>query len=176
MYNEEEKMKKAILNMKDKLMTIRAGRANPSLLNGVNIVCYGAPTPIQSIANITVPDARSIFIKPFDKSILKDIERGIIEANIGITPNNNGDAIILTVPELTEDRRREYVKTAKSIGEEGKVAIRNVRQEVKDAILKDKYPEDEEKRLLESLQDLVNKYNKTVEEEIANKEKELMAV
>ncbi len=176
MYNEEEKFKKAILNMKDKLDTLRAGRANPSILSGIMVICYGAPTPVQSVANITVSDARTIFVKPFDKSILKDIERAIIEANIGITPNNNGDAIILTIPELTEDRRREYVKQAKAMGEEGKVAIRNIRQEVKDMILKDEYPEDDEKRLLEDLQNSVNKYNKVVDEEISLKEKELMAV
>ncbi len=176
MYNEENRMKKAIENVKDKLTTIRAGRANPAMLNGIMVMCYGAPTPIQSVANITVPEARKLFVKPFDRSIIKDIERAINEANIGIAPSNNGETIILTVPDLTEERRREYVKMAKTIGEEGKVALRNIRQDTKEAILKDEYPEDEEKSLLNDLQELINKYNKLVDEEINLKEKELMSM
>ncbi len=176
MYNEESRMKKAIESLDDKLTSIRAGRANPGILNGIMVSCYGSDTPLQSVANITVPEARKLFVKPFDRSIIKDIERAINEANIGIAPSNNGETIILTIPDLTEERRREYVKMAKSIGEEGKVALRNIRQDVKDAIIKDKYPEDEEKMLLEDLQETINKYNKIVDEHIANKEKELMEV
>ncbi len=176
MYNTEEKMNKAIENLKEKLTTIRAGRANPQMLNGINVVYYGNPTPIQSVANITVPEAKKIFIKPFDKSAIKDIEKAINEANLGIAPSNNGEVVILTIPDLTEDRRKEYVKLAKSAGEEGKVALRNIRQEIKDAILKDEYPEDEEKRLLDSLQESVNKYNKIVDENVTIKEKELMSI
>ncbi len=176
MNNAEERMKKAIENLKEKLNTIRAGRANPSMLNGIMVVCYGSPTPLQSVATITVPEAKSLFIKPYDRSIVKDIERAINEANLGIAPSNNGETVILKVPDLTEDRRREYVKMAKSLGEEGKVALRNVRQDVKDAILKEENPEDVEKSLLNDLQDLINKYNKIVDEEITIKEKELMSV
>ncbi len=176
MYNEEIKMKKAIENMQNKLQTIRVGRASASILNGIMVNYYNTPTPIQSVANITIPEAKKIFIKPFDRNTLKDIERGINEANLGITPTNNGEIIILTIPDLNEEKRKEYVKQAKAIGEEGKVALRNVRQDVKEAILKDKYPEDEEKMLLEDLQDLVNKYNKIVDEEISLKEKELMSI
>lgn len=176
MYNEEEKMKKAIAVIEEKLLTIRAGRANAAILNGIMVPSYGVPTPIQSLANITVPEAKKIFVKPYDRTVIKDIERAINEKNIGLTPSNNGETIILVIPDLTEETRRDYVKQAKAMCEEGKVLIRNVRQEVKDAILKDEYPKDEEKSLLEDLQVLVNDYNKKVDALYIEKEKELMAV
>ena len=175
--NEYElKMMKAIETMDSRLLNIRAGRANAAMLNGIQAEYYGTPTPIQSLANITVPEARQLFIKPFDKSALKEIERAINEANLGITPTNNGEMIILTIPELNEDRRREYVKQAKQIGEEGKVAIRNVRQDANNDIKKLELPEDEEKLYLEDIQELTNKYNKIVEDKIKEKEEELMQV
>ena len=118
----ELKMMQTIENLQSRLTNIRAGRANPAMLNGIMVEYYGAPTPIQSLANITVPEAKQLFVKPFDRGALKDIERAINEANIGITPTNNGEIIILTIPDLTEDRRREYVKQAKGIGEEAKEA------------------------------------------------------
>ena len=114
----EMKMDKAIEAMENKFLNIRAGRANPAMLNGISAEYYGTMTPIQSLANITVPEARQLMVKPFDKGSLKDIERAINEANLGITPINNGEVIILTIPELTEDRRKEYVKMAKEIAEE----------------------------------------------------------
>lgn len=172
----ENKMKKALESVQFKLTTIRAGRANPALLNGIMVDYYGVPTAIQSLANVTVPEARQLLIKPFDRSCIKDIEKAINEANIGINPTNNGEMVILTIPQLTEDRRREYVKLAKNIGEEGKVALRNIRQEGKEDILNAKYPEDEEKLYLDDLQELTVKYNKLIDEEIANKENELMKV
>ena len=106
----EMNMMKAIENLEARLITVRAGRANASMLNGIMVEYYGAPTPINQVANITVPEARQLFIKPFDRSIIKDIERAINEANIGITPTNNGEMVILTVPQLTEETRRTYVK------------------------------------------------------------------
>lgn len=172
----ENKMIKAVESMDSRLLNIRAGRANPAMLNGIQAEYYGTLTPIQSLANITVPEARQLFIKPFDKSALKEIERAINEANIGITPTNNGEMIILTVPELNEERRREYVKQAKQIGEEGKVAIRNVRQDANNDIKKLEMPEDEEKLYLEDIQELTNKYNKVIEDKIKEKEEELMHV
>ena len=172
----ENKMKKALENVINKLTTIRAGRANPALVNGIMVEYYEVATPIQSLANITAPEPRQLLIKPFDKSCVKEIEKAISEANIGINPTNNGEMVILTVPELTEDRRREYVKLAKNTGEEGKVALRNIRQEAKDEIIKAKYPEDEEKLYMEDLQELINKYNKLIDEEINKKEAELMEV
>ena len=175
--NEYElKMMKAIETMDSRLLNIRAGRANPAMLNGIQAEYYGTPTPIQSLANITVPEARQLFIKPFDKSALKDIERAINEANLGITPTNNGEMIILTIPELNEERRREYVKQAKQIGEDGKVAVRNVRQDANNDLKKLELPEDEEKLYQEDIQELTNKYNKIIDDKIKEKEEELMQV
>ena len=172
----EQKMQKAISNMESRFTNVRAGRANPAMLSGVNVDYYGTPTPINSLANITVPEAKQLFIKPFDKSILKDIERAINEANIGIAPTNNGDVIILTVPDLTEERRKDYVKQVKAMAEEAKVALRNVRQDANNSIKKEELSEDEEKHMMEDVQELINKYNKIVDEKLKIKETELMQV
>lgn len=172
----EKKMDKAIESLESRLLNIRAGRANPSMLNGLSVNFYGVPTPIQSLANITVPEARQLLIKPFDKGTLKDIERAINEANLGLNPTNNGEMIIITIPELTEDRRKEYVRQAKSLGEEAKVALRNIRQEENNDIKALELPEDEEKREMEKVQECINKYNKKVDEIIKIKEQELMNV
>ena len=174
--DNEKRMQKAIENLESRLMTIRAWRANPGMLHGIMVEYYGTPTPIQSLANITVPEARQLFVKPFDRGVLKDMERAINEANLGITPVNNGEMIILTIPELTEDRRREYVKQAKALGEEAKVSLRNIRQDINNEIKKLELPEDEEKLELEDTQELIQKYNKIVDEKIKEKETELMAV
>ncbi|MBE6140005.1 MAG: ribosome recycling factor [Firmicutes bacterium] len=172
----EEKMKNSIEALESKLVSIRAGRANPAMLNNISVNYYGTFSPIQSLANITVPEARQLFVKPFDKSVLKEMEKAINEANLGINPTNNGEMIILTVPELTEERRKEYVKLAKSMGEEAKVALRNIRQDINNQIKKDEYPEDEEKKLLDDVQELITKYNKIVDDKIKVKEEELMQV
>ncbi len=172
----EKKMEKAIEALENKLLNIRAGRANPAMLNNVMVDYYGTPTPVQSLANITVPEARQLFVKPFDRSTLKDIERGINEANLGLNPTNNGEMIIITIPELTEDRRKEYVRLAKSLGEDAKVALRNIRQEENNDIKALELPEDEEKRELDSVQECINKYNKIVDEKLKLKEQELMSI
>ena len=172
----EQKMQKAIENMEARFLNVRAGRANPAMLNGIMVEYYGNPTPLNSVANITVPEAKQLFIKPFDKSVLKDIERAINEANIGITPTNNGEMIILTIPDLTEDRRKEYVKQVKAMAEDAKVALRNVRQDANNAIKKEELPEDEEKSQMEDVQELIGKYNKIVDEKLKEKEAELMQV
>ena len=174
--NTEQKMQKALENLDERLTTIRAGRANPAMLNKVLVEYYGVPTPIQSVANITVPEARQLMIKPFDKSVLKNIERAINEANLGIAPTNNGEIIILTIPELNEERRKEYVKQAKSECEETKIALRNIRQDANNEIKKMELTEDIEKEELESIQELINKYNKIVDEKYKEKEAELMSV
>jgi len=174
--NTEIRMLKAIETLESKLLSIRAGRANPSMLNGIMVDYYGTPTPLNSIANITVPEARQLFIKPFDRSAVKNIEKAINESNLGIAPSNNGEMVILTIPELTEERRREYVKQAKALGEEAKVALRNIRQEDNDKIKKAELPEDEEKLYLEDVQELINKYNKLVDEKVKEKEQELMKI
>jgi ribosome recycling factor len=173
--NIESKMQKTIESLESRLLNIRAGRANPAMLNGVMVSYYGVPTPISSLANITVPEARQLMIKPFDKSVLKDMERSLNEANLGMAPINNGEMIILTVPELTETRRKEYVKQAKSICEDAKVALRNIRQDANNEIKKSELPEDEQKISLEEIQELIQQYNKIVDEHLKNKEQELMS-
>lgn len=172
----ELKMKKAIESLEGRLVSIRAGRANPAMLNGITVDYYGSMTPLNSIANITVPEARQLFIKPFDRSALKNIEKAINESNLGIAPSNNGEMIILTVPELTQDRRKEYVKMAKSYGEDAKVALRNIRQEDNETIKKAELPEDEEKLYLEDVQECITKYNKIVDDLVKEKEEELMKI
>ena len=137
---------------------------------------YGAPTPLKQLANISIPEARQLSIKPFDKSILGDIEKAIFEANIGLTPNNNGEVIFLVIPALTEDRRRELVKQVKQIAEEAKIALRNIRQDINNDIKKEKLPEDIEKQGNEEVQELINKYNKKIEEALKVKEQELMTI
>lgn len=172
----EMKMMKAIENLEERYINIRAGRANPAMLNGVMVDFYGTPTPISSIANITVPEARQLFVKPFDRSTLKNIEHAIIAANLGINPTNNGEMIIINIPALTEDKRREYVKQAKALSEDAKVALRNIRQDANNEIKKLELPEDQEKSSLTEVQDLINKYNKIVDEKQKEKEEELMTV
>lgn len=172
----ELKMMGAIESLENRLLNIRAGRANPSILNGIMVEYYGTPTLLSSVANITVPEAKKLFIKPFDKSAIKNIEKAINEANIGLTPMNNGEVVILTIPDLTEDRRKEYVKMAKTIGEEAKIQLRNIRQDDNNDIKKAELPEDEQKRLMENVQELINKYNKIVDEKIKEKEQELMQI
>lgn len=173
----ELKMMHALEVMDTRLTSIRAGRANPAMVNGIMVEYYGTPTPIQSLANITVPEAKTLMIKPFDRGCLKDIVKAIQEANLGINPTDNGETVILSVPQLTEDRRKEYVKQAKQIAEETKVALRKVRQEANEDIkADDSVTEDEEKRMLEEVQQLVNEYSKKVEEKLKEKEEELMTV
>lgn len=173
----ELNMMAALETMDSRLTSIRAGRANPAMVNGISVDYYGTPTPIQSLANITVPEAKTLMIKPFDRSCIKDIVKAIQEANLGINPTDNGECVILTIPQLTEERRREYVKQAKQIAEDTKVALRKVRQEANENIKKDEeVTEDMEKRMLEEVQQLINDYNKKVEEKLKEKETELMTV
>ena len=172
----EEKCEKALENLSERFKTVRTGRANPSSLDKVMVVYYGSPTPLRQLANVTVPEARQLLIKPFDKSCLANIEKAIYEANLGYTPNNDGESIRIVIPDLTEERRRELVKQVKSMSEDAKVSIRNARRDGLDLIKKNDFPEDEEKRLEKEIQDLVDKYNKEVEEELENKESDLMSV
>lgn len=174
--NTELEMQGAIETLEKRLLNIRAGRANPSILDGVMIIYYGTPTPLKQLANISIPEARQLMIKPFDKSILQAIEKGIYEANIGLTPNNNGEVIILNIPALTEETRREYVKDAKKIAEEAKVQLRNIRQDANNSLKKLEITEDDNKYAQDEVQELINKYNKLVDEKFSVKEKELMSV
>ena len=172
----EEKMENTISNLEKRLVNIRAGRANPAILDSVMVSYYGVPTPLKQLANISIPEARMLQIKPFDRSIISDIEKGIYEANIGLTPNNNGEVVILNIPALTEETRREYVKQAKQIAEEAKIALRNIRQDANNDAKKLEVPEDDIKAVQDDVQELINKYNKIVDEKAKEKEKELMTV
>lgn len=174
--NTENKMNDTIHNLEQKFTSVRTGRANPNMLDGITVDYYGVPTPIKSLANISVPEARQLMIKPYDRGILTTIERSIFESNIGLTPNNNGECIYLVIPALTEDRRKELVKQAKQLSEEAKIALRNIRQDANTALKNLKLPEDDEKKGNEQIQDLINKFNKIVEEKLKDKEKELMTI
>jgi len=172
----ETRMEEALEALDKRFVNVRAGRANPSMLDGVMVEYYGVPTPLKQLANISVPEARQLSIKPFDKGILGDIEKAIFEANIGLTPNNNGEVIFLVIPALTEDRRRDLVKQVKQIAEEGKIALRNIRQDANNDIKKLKLPEDVEKSGNEEVQELIQKYNKEIEDKLKVKEQELMTI
>jgi len=172
----ESKMESTIESMEKRFTNIRAGRANPAILDGVMVSYYGVPTPLKQLANISIPEARQLSIKPFDKGALGAIEKGIYEANIGLTPNNNGEIIILNIPALTEETRREYVKQAKGVAEDAKIALRNIRQDANNDIKKLEVPEDDIKYGQDQVQELINKYNKIVEEKLSLKEKDLLSV
>ena len=174
--NTELEMEKSIEALEKRFNNIRAGRANPAILDSVMVNYYGAATPLKQLATISVPEARSLHIKPFDRSSLSAIEKGIYEANIGLTPNNNGEVIILNIPALTEETRREYVKQAKTSAEDCRIALRNIRQDANNDIKKLEIPEDDIKNGQEDVQELINKYNKIVDEKFKEKEKDLMSV
>ena len=173
----KNKMSKVIETLESRYTTIRAGRANPNILNGIMVEYYGNPTPIQSLATISIPEARVLSIKPFDKSSLKNMEKAIYEANLGIAPTNNGEVIMLTVPELTGETRREYVKQAMKMAEEARIALRNVRQDENNKLKKDEsLREDERDMCLDIVQEMIDKYNKIVDEKFKEKEKELTSI
>lgn len=172
----EEKMLKAIENMEARFLTVRAGRANPSLVDGITVNYYGVDTPLKQLANISIPEARQLSIKPFDRSCLGAIEKAIFEANIGLTPNNNGEVVFIVIPALTEDRRKELVKQVKQMAEEAKIALRNIRQDANTTLKNSKLPEDIEKTGNEKVQNLINQYNKVIEEKTKHKEDELMSI
>lgn len=171
-----EKMEKALQNLEKRFATVRAGRANPSSLDGVMVEYYGSMTPLKQLATISVPEARQLLIKPFDRGSLKNIEKAILTSNLGYNPGNDGETIRIIIPELTEERRKELVKQVKAISEEGKVAIRNIRREAMDDIEKLELSEDEEKGIEKNIQDIVNEYNKKVEAKLKEKEQELLTV
>lgn len=172
----ELEMQEAIDNMEKRFNNVRAGRANPSILDKVMVNYYGTDTALKSLANISVPEARELMIKPFDKSLLGPIEKAIYEANIGLTPNNNGEVIILNIPALTEETRKEYVKQVKAMSEDCRIALRNIRQDINNNIKKAELTDDDKKAYEADVQDLINKYNKIVDEKYKAKEAELMTV
>lgn len=173
------RMQKAIDFLEETLLNIRAGKASPNALNGVFVDYYGSQTPVSGVASVTVPDAKTILIQPWDKNMIRPIEKAILDSNIGLTPSNNGETIRLTIPPLTEERRKELVKQVKGIGENAKVSLRNARRDAVEAFKKaqkEGMPEDEAKDGETQAQKLVEKYTKMLESLMANKEKEIMTV
>ena len=175
----EEKMQKTVDFLGEDFMTIRAGRANPHVLDKIKVDYYGTPTPLQQVGNITVPEPRMIQIAPWEKSLIKEIEKAILCSDVGITPSNDGSQIRLVFPELTEDRRKDLVKEVKKKGEESKVAVRNSRRDGNDSfkkLAKEDVSEDEIKMLEEQLQKVTDKFIKEIDGMVEEKSKEIMTV
>lgn len=176
----EEKMTKAIDSLMKEYGTIRAGRANPHMLDRIFVSYYGTPTPIQQVANVTVPEARTILISPWEASLVKEIEKAIVCSDLGVNPNNDGKNVIINLPELTEDRRKELAKDVKKKGENAKVAVRNVRRDANDALKKankaSEMSEDELKTNEDKVQKMTDKYIAEIDKAIEEKTKEIMTV
>lgn len=176
----EGRMQKSVDNLKDEYVTIRAGRANPHILDRLRVDYYGTPTPIQQVANVSVPEARMIQIQPWEASLIKDIEKAILVSDLGLTPNNDGKTIRLVFPELTEDRRKELAKDIKKKGDNAKVAIRNIRRDANDAIKKENkagdISDDEAKNSEDEIQKITDKYIAMIDSAIDDKTKEILTV
>ncbi|MCQ2978427.1 MAG: ribosome recycling factor [Clostridia bacterium] len=176
----ESKMKNAVNRLEEELSTIRAGRANPAILDRVMVLYYGVPTPLKQVANVVVPEARMLEVKPWDKSSLKDIEKAIIDANLNLTPNNDGNVIRLQFPELTEERRKDLVKDVKKVVEDFKVNVRNCRRDAMDEIKKQEkdkvITEDDVKAFEKDIQDVTDKYIALIDKVSDNKQQEIMTV
>jgi len=177
---QEDRMKKSLDALKKEFASLRAGRATPALLDKVMVDYYGTPTPVNQVAKVSVPEPRMIVIQPWEKTILHDIEKAIMKSELGLTPNSDGTAIRLAIPQLTQERRQELVKTVNKKAEESKVALRNIRRDGNDAVKKleksKEVTEDEAKKGQESMQKLVDKYIKLVDGARSAKEKEVMEV
>jgi ribosome recycling factor len=178
--NSKEKMEKSIAVLKEDFNTVRAGRANPALLDKVSAEYYGTMTPLKSLATISVPDPRTLMISPFDVSCIGSIEKAINEANLGLNPSNDGKVIRLTIPQLTEERRKELTKTTKKMGEDAKVAVRNIRRDANEAAKKlekdGELTEDDLKKGLDKIQKATDEYIKKIDDMIASKDKEILEV
>ncbi|HDE4536276.1 TPA: ribosome recycling factor [Staphylococcus aureus] len=176
----KSRMQKSIESLSRELANISAGRANSNLLNGVTVDYYGAPTPVQQLASINVPEARLLVISPYDKTSVADIEKAIIAANLGVNPTSDGEVIRIAVPALTEERRKERVKDVKKIGEEAKVSVRNIRRDMNDQLKKDEkngdITEDELRSGTEDVQKATDISIKEIDQMIADKEKDIMSV
>ena len=176
----EDKMEKSLANLEDEYTSIRAGRANPRILDKIQVDYYGTMSSLQSVANVSVPEARMIQIQPWEASLIKDIEKAILASDIGLTPANDGKVIRLVFPELTEDRRKELVKDVKKKGENAKVAVRNVRRDANDTIKKEnkanEISEDEQKQLEDKIQKLTDKFVAKIDDAVEAKSAEVMTV
>lgn len=172
-------MEKTVGHLLDELNKVRAGKASPSMLNGIMVDYYGTPTMLSQVANIGTPDGRTLSIQPWEKKILGDIERAIYEANLGLTPMNDGEFIRLNIPPLTEERRKQLVKQTKALAEDAKVSLRNSRHKMMEFVkkeVKEGYPEDAGKKKEDEVQNMTNSFGKKVDEIIASKEKDIMTV
>ncbi|WP_216827960.1 ribosome recycling factor [Alkalihalobacterium elongatum] len=180
MQDAQGRMKKALEALNRELATLRAGRANPSLLEKVTVEYYGAPTPLNQLATISVPEARMLVIQPFDKTVIGDIEKAILKSDLGLTPSNDGTIIRITIPALTEERRKDLVKLVKKYAEEGKVAVRNIRRDINDDLKKlqkdGELTEDDLRRSTDEVQKLTDKHIADIDQIASNKEKEIMEV
>jgi ribosome recycling factor len=177
--NAEERMKKALVNLANELKSVRSGRANPQMLDRIDVDYYGTLTPLKSLANISTPDGRSLVVQPYDKAAIKSIEQAIHKSDLGLTPNTDGNIIRISIPTLTEERRKEMIKTVKKIGEESRVAVRNIRRDNDQEIKKLKgsqISEDEIKSKEGALQKITDKYIKEVDKTIHDKEQELTEI
>lgn len=175
----KEQMQNALNHLENELAKIRAGRANPKILNDVLVDYYGSPTPLSQVANITVPDPRTIAVQPWEKNMLAPIQKAILVANLGFNPDNNGEIVRINVPALTEERRKDLVKQTKAVGETAKVSIRNARRDAIDEfkkMVKDGLPEDAAKDAEAEVQKITDNFNKKVEEILAVKEKDIMTI
>lgn len=172
----KENMESAITHLTKELLNIRAGKASPAMLGSVMVDYYGSQTPLAQVANISTPDARTLTVQPWEKGMITEIEKGIMLANIGLNPMNNGEAVILNIPALTEERRRDLAKKAKAEGEESKIGVRNDRKTAMNDLKKLEISEDLQKRVEAEIQDLTDKFNAKIDEMIAVKEKEIMTV
>lgn len=172
----KESMEGTLKNLEKRFSTVRAGRANPSSLDGVVAEYYGSMTPLKQLATISVPEATQLLIKPFDRSCLGAIEKAILAANLGYNPSNDGETIRIVIPALTEDRRKELTKQVKAIAEDAKVSVRNNRREALEMVEAEEFPEDIEKSMEKEIQELVNLYNKKIEEMLKVKEEDLMTI
>ena len=172
----KESMQGAIDHLKKQLVNIRAGKANPSMLSSVMVEYYGAMTPLNQVSNVNTPDARTLTIQPFEKALMKDIEKGIMNANLGFNPMNNGESVIINVPPLTEERRVQLSKQAKAEAEEAKIGVRNDRRNAMNEIKKADLPEDVQKDTEEDIQKLTDSFIEEIDKIYTNKEKEIMTV
>ena len=173
------RMQKAVDFLEDTLLNIRAGKASTNVLNGVFVDYYGSQTPVSGVASVTVPDAKTILIQPWDKNMIRPIEKAIIDSNIGLTPSNNGEHIRLSIPPLTEERRKELVKQVKGVGENARISLRNARRDAVEAFKKaqkEGMSEDEQKDGEVQVQKLLEKFTKLLDAELEKKEKEVMTV
>lgn len=181
MYIEEAKeaMEHALDHLKKELVKIRAGKASPDMLSGLVVPYYGSPTPLAQVANVSVSDSRTLVIQPWEKSMIQPIEKAIMEANMGFTPQNDGDLIRINIPPLTEDRRKQMVKQVKAVGEDTKVGLRSARRDAMDGIkkaVKDGFAEDAGKRMEDEVEAMTKRYSGKIDDIVAVKEKDILTV